>query len=107
MAISLETATSNYLRDRRSSLATGVEYRATLNKWNEWGKGVSFNSIGRTELREFIDWVYDRAIKQEGKNPERTANKCREHLRAVMSWAWEQELIQRSPDSQRQEGNAM
>ncbi len=30
---------------------------------------------------------------QEGTNPGRTANKAREHLRAVVAWAWEQDLI--------------
>ena len=97
MAISLESATNKYLLDRQSSIATCVEYRATVNKWKEWGKELALESIGRTELREFIDWVYQRAIKQDGRNPERTANKCREHLRAVMSWAWEHELIEEIP----------
>lgn len=97
MAISLESATNDYLRERQSSIATCVEYRATVNKWKEWGKKQSLESIGRTELREFIDWVHARAIKHDGKNPERTANKCREHLRAVMSWAWERELIEEIP----------
>lgn len=41
MAISLESATNNYLRDRQSSIATCVEYRATVNKWKEWGKELS------------------------------------------------------------------
>ena len=34
---------------------------------------------------------------QSGGNPGRTANKCREHLRAVLSWAWEQKLIETLP----------
>lgn len=36
-------------------------------------------------------------MKDEGTNPGRTANKAREHLRAVLSWAWEQELIEAPP----------
>src|SRR5690606_22539388 len=32
-----------------------------------------------------------------GDNPGRTANKAREHLRAILSWAWEQELIEAPP----------
>ena len=35
--------------------------------------------------------------KDEGTNPGRTANKTCEHLRAVLSWAWEQELIEAPP----------
>ena len=32
-----------------------------------------------------------------GTNPGRTANKAREHLRAILSWAWEQELLDAPP----------
>jgi len=41
--------------------------------------------------------VHERAVEQEGMNPGRTANKARENLRAVMSWAWEQDLIETLP----------
>ena len=37
------------------------------------------------------------ATADEGTNPGRTANKAREHLRAVLSWAWEQEVIDTLP----------
>jgi hypothetical protein len=53
--------------------------------------------LQRRNIREFLDWVHERAIAQEGTNPGRTANKAREHLRAVLSWAWEQELINTLP----------
>ena len=53
--------------------------------------------LGRTEIREFLDWVYERAVTERGTNPGRTANKAREHLRAVVSWAWDQELIDSLP----------
>jgi len=46
---------------------------------------------------EFLDWAYDRALANEGSNPGRTANKAREHLRAVTSWAWEQDIIETPP----------
>jgi hypothetical protein len=36
-------------------------------------------------------------LADKGTNPGRTANKAREHLRAVLSWAWEQELIETPP----------
>jgi hypothetical protein len=45
------------------------------------------------DIREFLDWIYDQAIKSEGENSGRTANKALEHLRAVLYRAWEQELI--------------
>ncbi len=52
---------------------------------------------GRKEVRNFLDWVYERAVAQEGTNPGRTANKAREHLRAIVSWDWEQDLIDSPP----------
>ena len=53
--------------------------------------------LRRKDVREFLDWVHEQAVKDEGTNPGRTANKAREHLRAVLSWAWEQELIEAPP----------
>ncbi len=94
---SFESAVTSYLRARSLSAATGVEYRSTLSKWSAWGKGVPLASIGRSEVREFLDWVHERAVANEGSNPGRTANKCREHLRAVLSWAWEEELVETLP----------
>ncbi len=41
--------------------------------------------------------MYERAVLHEGTNPGRTANKARENLRAVMSWAWEQDAIDTLP----------
>jgi hypothetical protein len=58
---------------------------------------VTLEQIGRKEVREFLDWVYERAVAEGGSNPGRTANKAREHLRAVMSWAWEQDLLDALP----------
>ncbi len=37
--------------------------------------------------------MYAEAVAAGGTNPGRTANKAREHLRAIMSWAQEQGLI--------------
>ena len=53
--------------------------------------------LRRKDIREFLDWVYEQAVKDEGTNPGRTANKAREHLRAILYWAWEQELIDAPP----------
>ena len=97
MGKSFESAVTSYLKARSLSAATGVEYRSTLSKWSVWGKGVPLASIGRSEVREFLDWVHERAVENEGTNPGRTANKCREHLRAVLSWAWEEELVETLP----------
>ena len=78
MAKTLESAVCSYLKARSLSPASRVEYRSTLSKWSEWGKEVPLESINRSEVREFLDWVHERATEKEGTNPGRTANKCRE-----------------------------
>ena len=76
---------------------TRSEYHTTLKKWTEWGNGVPIEELGRKEVREFLDWVYERAVSDEGTNPGRTSNKARDHLRAIVGWAWEQDLIDSFP----------
>lgn len=61
------------------------------------GVGGPVEGLRRKDIREFLDWVYERAVRDEATNPGRTTNKAREHLRAVLSWAWEQELIELPP----------
>ncbi len=82
---------------RRSSRGTRNEYHSTVRKWEQWGSGVPIEELQRKNVREFLDWVYERAVADQGTNPGRTVNKAREHLRAVLSWAWEQELIDAPP----------
>jgi hypothetical protein len=53
--------------------------------------------LQRQDTRESLYRVYERAVKDEGTNPGRTANKAREHLRAVHWWTWDQELIETPP----------
>ena len=53
--------------------------------------------MGRREIREFLDWIHARAMAEDGTNPGRTSNKAREHLHAVIAWAWEQDLIDSLP----------
>ena len=86
-----------YLHAGRPARGTRDEYRTTLKKWKRWGDGVPIEKLGRKEIRDFLEWVYERALEQEGLNPGRTANKAREHLRAVLGWAWEQDLIASLP----------
>jgi site-specific recombinase XerD len=72
MGKSFESVVTSYLKARSLSPATGVEYRSTLSKWSKWGKEVPLESIGRADVREFLDWVHERAIDNEGTNPGRT-----------------------------------
>lgn len=94
MSTMLEAAIANYLRAGRPSQGTRAEYETTLRKWVQWGGVIPVDQLGRREIRQFLDWVYERAVAEGGTNPGRTANKAREQLRAVLSWAWEQELIE-------------
>lgn len=93
MPTTLESAVANYLRSGHSALRTQEEYATTLRKWSQWGECVPLEQLGRSVLREFLNWVYEDAATRDGRNPGRTANKVRSHLRAVMSWAWEQDLV--------------
>jgi hypothetical protein len=97
MPTSLHAAVASYLSSGRPARGTRDEYQTTLQKWTQWGNDVSIEQLGRREIREFLDWVFERAVAQEGSNPGRTANKAREHLHAVIAWAWEQDLIDALP----------
>ncbi len=97
MQTTLNAVVESYLRAKTLSRGTRNEYFSTLRKWEQWGGGVPIEELRRKDIREFFDWVYERAVAHEGTNPGRTANKAREHLRAVISWAWEQELIDAPP----------
>lgn len=97
MAILLKATVDDYLRAKSLARGTRNEYSSTVRKWEQWGCGVPIEELRRMHVREFLDWVQERAVADEGANPGRTANKAREHLRAVLSWAWEQELIEAPP----------
>ena len=97
MPTTFRAAVERYLKAKPLSRATRFEYRSTVRKWADWGSGVPLAALSRRDVREFLDWVYARAVAGGGTNPGRTANKAREHVRAVLSWAWEQELIDAPP----------
>ena len=97
MPTNLETAMESYLGARKLSRGTRDEYSSTLKKWKKWGNGIPIEELRRTDIREFLDWVHECAIDEEGTNPGRTTNKARENLRAVMSWAWERDLVASLP----------
>ena len=97
MPVNFETAVESYLRAKNLSRGTRDEYFSTVRKWKMWNGKISVQELGRKDVREFLDWVFERAVEQEGTNPGRTANKARENLRAVMSWAWELDLIETLP----------
>src|SRR5438874_2356306 len=97
MPTSLRLLVTKYLQASNPSHGTRAEYRTTLRKWADWGSGVPVEKLGRREIFDFLEWVYHQAVEKDGTKPGRTANKAREHLRAVISWAWDQEMIDAPP----------
>ena len=97
MTIRLENVAEEYLSSRKLSSGTRKEYRSTVTKWIVWGQGVDVDQISRAHLRKFIDWVHQKAAEDGGTNAGRTANKARENLRAILSWAWEQDYLEKLP----------
>jgi hypothetical protein len=97
MPTTLESAATSYIRSKRLSDGTKDEYSSTIRKWRQWGQGSPIEALSRGELREFLDWVHEKAVSDHGDNPGRTANKAREQLRAILSWAWEQDIVEALP----------
>jgi hypothetical protein len=97
MQTNLDATVDRYLRAKALARGTRNEYLSTVRKWEQWGGGGPIEQLHRKDVREFLDWVHERAVADQGTNPGRTANKAREHLRAVLSWAGEQELIEAPP----------
>ena len=97
MKLTLRNTVHRYFAASNLANGTQAEYRSTLNKWEEWNAKIQINKLGRREIAEFLDHVYASAKEKEGTNPGRTSNKAREQLRGVMSWAWDQEIIESLP----------
>jgi integrase len=97
MPTTFETATECYFRTHNLAVGTRDEYATTLRKWKQWGNGIPIERLRRQDIRDFLEWVHERAVHRDGTNPGRTANKARANLRAVMSWAWERDLLETLP----------
>jgi hypothetical protein len=67
MPTTLKTAAESYLRAKALSRATRNEYLSTLRKWDTWGGGIPIEQLRRKDLREFLDRVYEQAVKDEGR----------------------------------------
>ena len=66
MSTNLKAAVESYLRARTLSRGTRNEYFSTLRKWEQWGRGGPIEELRRKDIREFLDWVYERAVADEG-----------------------------------------
>ena len=97
MSNSVETISEKYLTAKKLSGGTRKKYKSTVTKWTAWATKVNVDEINRSHIRDFLDWVHDQAAKNGGSNPGRTANKARENLRAIMSWAWEHDSVAKLP----------
>jgi hypothetical protein len=67
MPTTLKSAVQKYLRAANPARGTRHEYNTTLKKWRKWGGDVPIEQLGRKEIREFLGWVYDRALANEGR----------------------------------------
>src|SRR5260370_14643101 len=65
MQTTLKAAVESYLRAKTLSRGTRNEYRSTLRKWEQWGSSVPIEELRRKDIREFLDWVYERAVTDE------------------------------------------
>src|SRR5947209_19878670 len=81
MAATLKAAVESYLDAKTVARGTGNEYCSTVHKWEQWGGGSPIEELQHKQIREFLDWIHERALAQDGTNPGRTANTAREHLR--------------------------
>ena len=97
MPTKLKTALMHYLRAGNLADGTRKGYLATLRKWTARGGDVPIEELSRQEIRNFLDWVHEQAVNNGQTNPGRTANKSRENLRAIMSWAWERDIVDALP----------
>jgi hypothetical protein len=66
MPTTLRTAAESYLRAKALSRGTRIEYLSTLTKWEMWGGGGPIEGQRRKDIREFLDWVYERAVTDCG-----------------------------------------
>lgn len=76
MPTTVRTAAESHLRAKALASGTRSEYLSTLRKWETWGGGGPIEELRRKEIREFLDWVDERAVKDDGTEGKR----CQEPL---------------------------
>lgn len=65
MQTNLDAAVNRYLLSKTLSRGIRNEYISTIRKWEQWGCGVPIEEIQRKDIREFLDWVYERRTDRE------------------------------------------
>ncbi|MBL8851607.1 MAG: phage integrase N-terminal SAM-like domain-containing protein, partial [Planctomycetaceae bacterium] len=68
MSITLEKVAEKYLVAKSLADGTRKEYRSTVTNWVEWGQGVTVDQIERHHIRDYLDWVHEKAANDGGSN---------------------------------------
>jgi len=68
MSTTLESAVAKYLRSGNPAQRTREEYSTTLRKWARSGNAIPIENLGRKEIREFLEWIYEDAAGRDGGN---------------------------------------
>lgn len=103
--LSFVSLCDQYLDAKRAAPRTRDEYRTTCKRLGEWSSQIlhrcvspmQVSELSREVIKDFLDWVYAQAVSKGDKNPGRSANKRRDHLHSVLTWALAQELIESLP----------
>jgi site-specific recombinase XerD len=75
MQTTLSAAIKSYLRMHPRSRSTRNEYQSTVRKWEQWGRGGRIEDLQRKDIRDFLGWVYERALEDQGTNRGRTSTR--------------------------------
>ena len=86
MVMTFRAAVESYLRAKSLARGTRNEYFSTLRKWEEWGAGLPIEDLRRRNVREFLDWVYERAKQIRITDPEQRREVLEYHRKAREFW---------------------
>ena len=65
MPTTLDLVVTKYLRSGNPAQRTREEYSTTLRKWSRRSGAVPLERLGRKEIRDFLDWVYEDAESRQ------------------------------------------
>jgi hypothetical protein len=62
ISTTFKSAAKCYARVKGLSHGTRNEYNSTIRKWERWGGGWPIEHLRRKDVREFLDWVHEKAV---------------------------------------------
>lgn len=68
MSLSLENFAIKYPVAKQLSSGTCKEYRGTVEKWLARERGPDVDRISRTDIRDFLDCIHEKAAVEGGSN---------------------------------------